>query len=182
MFDLDQFIADLRAALIERSRQAVNEVVARTVSNPTALLRCIGEPEKPCLQVLLSAPDLTVMNVVWSPKQMTLPHDHRMAAIIGMYGGREDNMFWRRIPNSSAFQIEMAGGQALGAGDVTILGRDVIHSVVNPLGKLSGAIHVYEGDFLAQQRSMWDAETLVEAPYDVAAVAAAAGMPLPTMR
>lgn len=168
MFDLDQFIADLRTARTERSGQAVKEVVARAVSDPAALLRCIGEPEKPSLQVLLSAPDLTVLNIVWSPKQMTLPHDHRMTAVIGMYGGREDNTFWRRIPNPSTFQIEAAGGQALGTGDVTILGRDVIHSVVNPLAKLSGAIHVYNGDFLSQQRSMWDAETLVEAPYDVA--------------
>jgi predicted metal-dependent enzyme (double-stranded beta helix superfamily) len=179
---LNQFIADLRAALAERLRQAVKEVVARAVADPAALLRCISEPEKPSLQILLSAPDLTVLNVVWSPKQMTLPHDHRMAAIIGMYGGREDNMFWRRISNPSTFQIEMVGGQALRTGDVTILGRDVIHSVVNPLANLSGAIHVYDGDFLAQQRSMWDAETLVEAPYDVAIVAAAAAMPLPAQR
>ncbi|HUN43600.1 MAG TPA: hypothetical protein VMU81_25165 [Acetobacteraceae bacterium] len=179
MFDLDQFIADLHAALTERSHQAVKEVMARAVSDPAALLRRIGDPEKPSLQVLFSAPELTALNVVWSPKQVTLPHDHRMAAIIGIYGGREDNMFWRRIPIPSTFQIEAAGGQALGTGDVTILGRDVIHSVINPLNKLSGAIHVYDGDFLAQQRSMWDPETLVEAPYDIAVVAAEAGMPLP---
>ena len=180
MFDLDQFIADLRTALTERSRQAVKDVVARAVSDPAALLRCLGEPDKPSLQVLLSAPDLTILNVVWSPKQVTLPHDHRMSAIIGMYGGREDNIFWRRIPQPTSFQIEAAGGQALGTGDVTVLGRDVIHSVVNPLAKLSGAIHVYDGDFMAQHRSMWDAETLVEAPYDMKAVAT--GMPLQAPR
>ncbi|HUN42758.1 MAG TPA: hypothetical protein VMU81_20895 [Acetobacteraceae bacterium] len=179
MFDLDRFIADLRSALTERSRQAVKEVVARAVSDPASLLRRIGEPDKPSLQVLLSAPDLTLLNVVWSPKQVTLPHDHRMTAIIGMYGGREDNMFWRRIPQPASFQIEATGGQALGTGDVTVLGRDVIHSVVNPLARLSGAIHIYEGDFMAQQRSMWDAETLVETPYDVAVVAAGSGMALP---
>jgi predicted metal-dependent enzyme (double-stranded beta helix superfamily) len=50
---------------------------------------------------------------------------------------------------------------------VTILGRDIIHSVVNPLSKISGAIHVYDGDFFAAQRSMWDAKMLVEEPYDV---------------
>ena len=52
----------------------------------------------------------------------------------------------------------------------------MIHSVVNPLARISGAIHVYDGEFLAAQRSMWDAETLVEQPYDIAAVAI--GMPL----
>jgi predicted metal-dependent enzyme (double-stranded beta helix superfamily) len=176
MFDLDQFIADLRAALAERSRQALKEVVARAVSDPASLLRRIGEPEKAAVHVLHNAPDLTVLNVIWAPKQVTLPHDHRMSAVIGMYGGREDNTFWRRVSNPAKFEIEPAGGQALGAGDTTILGPDVIHSVVNPLPKISGAIHVYDGEFLTVQRSMWDAETLVEKPYDIAAVAT--GMPL----
>ena len=54
----------------------------------------------------------------------------------------------------------------LGTGNVTILGRDIVHSVINPLGKISAAIHVYDGDFFAAQRSMWDAETLAERPYD----------------
>ena len=85
-------------------------------------------------------------------------------------------MFWRRVPNAEKFQVEAVGGQALGAGDVTILGRDVIHSVVNPVAKLSGAIHVYDGNFLDLQRSMWDSETLIEEPYDISAVAK--GMPL----
>jgi len=176
MFDLDRFIADLRATLAERSRHAMKEVVARAVSDPASLLRQIGEPDKGAVQVLHQAPDLTVLNVVWAPKQITLPHDHRASAVIGMYCGWEDNMFWRRVPKPAKFQIEPAGGQALGVGDVTVLGRDVIHSVVNPLAKISGAIHVYDGNFLAMQRSMWDSETLVEEPYDISAVVK--GMPL----
>jgi len=176
MFDLDRFIADLRAALAERSRQALKEVVARAVADPALLVRQIGEPEKAAVEVLHASPELTVLNVIWAPKQVTLPHDHRMAAVIGMYSGREDNTFWRRVSNPTKFQIEPAGGQALGTGDVTILGRDVIHSVVNPLAKISGAIHVYDGEFLTVERSMWDAETLVEQPYDINAVAK--GMPL----
>ena len=153
MFDLDQFIADLRAALAERSRQALKEVVARAVSDPASLLRRIGEPDQPAVRVLHQGPDLTVLNVVWAPKQVTLPHDHRMSAVIGMYGGREDNTFWRRVSNPTKFQIEPAGGRALGLGDVTLLGRDVIHSVLNPLTKISAAIHVYDGEFLTAQRS-----------------------------
>ncbi|HEY3910898.1 MAG TPA: hypothetical protein VGM07_13535 [Stellaceae bacterium] len=176
MFDLDQFIDDLRAALAERSRRAVKEVVARAVCDPASLLRQIGEPDQAAVRVLHHAPDLTVLNVVWAPKQVTLPHDHRMSAVIGIYGGREDNTFWRRVSSPVKFQIEPAGGEALGAGDVTILGRDVVHSVVNPLAKLSGAIHVYDGEFLTAQRSMWDPETLMEKPYDINAVAS--GMPL----
>ena len=176
MFDLDRFIDDLRASLAERSRQATRQVVARAVADPVALTRVIGEPRKGGLNILHQSADLTVINLVWTPNQVTLPHDHRVSAIIGMYAGREDNIFWKRVPNPTRFQIEAAGGEALGPGDVTILGRDVIHSVVNPLARFSCAIHVYDGDFLNMERSMWDAETLAEAPYDVSRVVS--GMPI----
>lgn len=28
------------------------------------------------------------------------PHDHQMSAVIGIYSGREDNIFWSRIYTS----------------------------------------------------------------------------------
>jgi len=180
-FDLDQFVADLRDALGERSRQALREVVARAVSEPAALLKRIGAPEKAAVQVLHQGPDLTVLNVIWAPKQVTFPHEHRMGAVIGLYGGREDNVFWRRVgKGAKRFPIEPVGGDALGDGDTILLGRDIIHSVVNPLEKISGAIHVYDGPFLTAARSMWNAETLQEEPYDIAA--AVKGMPLEAVR
>jgi predicted metal-dependent enzyme (double-stranded beta helix superfamily) len=47
------------------------------------------------------------------------------------------------------------------------MGKDMIHSVVNPLGRVTGAIHVYGGDFFATPRSEWDPESLREKPYDM---------------
>ena len=29
-----------------------------------------------------------------------MPHNHEMWAVIGVYTGREDNIFWRRIPGA----------------------------------------------------------------------------------
>ncbi len=171
MFNVDQFIADLRTTLGERSRKAMRDVVARAVSDPSSVLQALGEPEKPGVKVLYRAPDLTVLTLAWAPRQVTLPHDHRMSAVIGLYGGREDNTFWRRTNDGSKFAIQPAGGEALGTGDVTLLGPDIVHSVVNPLGKISAAIHVYDGPFLTAERSMWLAETLQEQPYDINAVA-----------
>jgi predicted metal-dependent enzyme (double-stranded beta helix superfamily) len=52
-------------------------------------------------------------------------------------------------------------------GDAVPLGRDIVHSVTNPVEKLTGAIHVYGGDFFGTARSEWDAETLAERPYSV---------------
>jgi hypothetical protein len=47
MFDLDQFIADCRAALAaDKSHKNVREVVARAVSDPAAILKGLGEPTR----------------------------------------------------------------------------------------------------------------------------------------
>ena len=87
--------------------------------------------------------------------------------MIGLYGGREDNIFWRRLPDG---RVEAAGAKALATRDCTVLGRDVVHSVTNPIPRLTGALHVYGGDFFAAERSEWDAETLAERRYDSARV------------
>ena len=64
--------------------------------------------------------------------------------------------------------IEAAGAKSLGTGCAEPLGRDVIHSVTNPLDRLTAAIHVYGGDFYGGGRSDWDPETLLERDYDYA--------------
>jgi predicted metal-dependent enzyme (double-stranded beta helix superfamily) len=166
MFDLDRFTADCRAALAaDPSHRHVREVVARAVSDPAAVLRRLGEPKRAVLEKLYHAPDLTILNVVWAPLMTITPHNHRMWAVIGIYTGREDNIFWRRIPDQPG-RVEAAGAKALCARDVVPLGGDIIHSVTNPIPRLSGAIHVYGGDFFAAERSEWDAETLMEGPFD----------------
>lgn len=83
-----------------------------------------------------------------------------MWAVIGIYTGREDNIFWRRV--NGAHTITAAGAKSLGERNVALLGRDVIHSVTNPLPRLTGAIHVYTGDFFGVVRNEWDPETLLE--------------------
>jgi hypothetical protein len=40
--------------------------------------------------------------------------------------------------------------------------------VTNPIPRLTGAIHVYGGDFFGIERSEWNPESLKEGPYDVA--------------
>lgn len=64
--------------------------------------------------------------------------------------------------------IEAAGATAMRTGDAVPLGRDIIHSVTNPIEKLTGAIHIYGGDFFDEPRSEWDPEDFTELPYDAA--------------
>ena len=168
MFDLDQFIADCRTALAEDSSyKSVREVVARAVSNPSALIKALGEPTQGQIQKLYHSNDLTILNVIWAPRMTLYPHNHQMWAVIGIYSGREDNIFWRRVPASPNGKVEAIGAKSLGDGDAQPLGRDVIHSVTNPIARLTGAIHVYGGDFFNANRSEWDPETLKEQRCDV---------------
>lgn len=171
MFQLDQFIADCRAArAADPSHRAVREVLARAVSEPGAVLQALGEPARAGVRPLYRDQDLTVLNVVWAPLMAQVPHNHRMWAVIGIYTGREDNIFWRRVPGAPDGRVEAAGAEALMERCAHPLGRDIIHSVTNPIPRFSAAIHVYGGDFFApaEGRSEWDPETLLESPWDPA--------------
>ncbi len=164
MFDLEEFIADCRAtAAGDRSLRNVRELIARVVSKPERIIKALGEPRLAGLHKLHESPGLTVLNVVWGPMMTIMPHDHRMWAVIGIYSGREDNILWRRLPDG---KVEAAGARALETGDAELLGKNIIHSVTNPIPRLSAAIHVYGGDFFAAERSEWDPETLLERRFD----------------
>jgi predicted metal-dependent enzyme (double-stranded beta helix superfamily) len=160
---MERFIEDCLAAhAADKTHKAVREVVARAVSDPAAVLRALGEPKRAEVQKLYHSPGLTILNVIWAPYMTIYPHNHRMWAVIGVYTGREDNIFWRRVGN----KVEAASAQALSVREAVPLGPEIIHSVTNPIPRLTGAIHVYGGDFFAAERSEWDPETLVEGRYD----------------
>jgi len=161
MFELDRFVADCRSAFeTDKTHKAVREVLARAMSNPTAVLKEFGEPTRAEIRKLFHSSSLTIINVIWAPNMIVMPHNHRMWAAIGIYTGREDNVFWRKVKGND--RIEAVGAKALCEGDAEPLGADVIHSVINPINKLTGAIHIYGGHFFATERSEWDSMTLSE--------------------
>ncbi len=165
MFDTDRFVGDCRNALAENdTHKAVRELLARAVSEPGDVLKALGEPSEAGFLKLHHSDDLTILNVVWAPMMTLMPHNHNMWAVIGVYTGREDNIFWRRTEDNG---IEAAGASAMSVRDVHPLGKDIIHSVTNPIERLTGALHIYGGDFFAEKRSEWDPETLTERPYDI---------------
>ena len=168
MFNVDQLIDDCKRAVASADgHKAVQALVERAVSEPSAVLAALGEPQKAGVQKLYVADDLTVLHIVWGPQMVLMPHNHQMWAVIGIYTGREDNIFWRRIPEEKNGRLKAAGARSLAAKDVEALGPDVIHSVTNPVNRLTGAIHVYGGDFFHTPRSEWDPESLLEGAYDV---------------
>ena len=161
--NVDRFVEDCVIANQESDAQmAVREVLAKAVSQPNAVLSAVGNPERAGLSVLLSSPTLTIFCATWTPQMNLMPHDHLMWANIGIYTGREDNIFWKRTPDG----IEAYGADALFVKDTAMLPEDALHSVTNPLQRFTGGIHIYGGDFFGTTRSQWNAETLEEEPSD----------------
>jgi predicted metal-dependent enzyme (double-stranded beta helix superfamily) len=169
MFNRDSFLADCLAAVKETdSHKAVRELVLRAIGDVEAIIAELGEPRQATVEVLHASNALTILNGVSGPWMTVPPHDHRMWAVIGVYTGREDNVFWRRIPSAEGGLIEAAGAKSISAGEAHPMGRDIIHTFTNPLTRLTGALHVYGGNLLQVPRSEWDHETLEERPLDPA--------------
>src|SRR5436190_23218916 len=100
MFDKDRFIEDCRAAAKEtQPGLAVKELIARAVSDPREVARAFGEPQAGLVDVLYRGDDINILHVAWAPLMTLLPHDHLMWVAIGIYGGREENVFYRRGEN-----------------------------------------------------------------------------------
>ena len=165
--DLERFVEDCISANSETDAQkAVKEVLARAVSSPNAVLAAVGQPDRAGIVPIHRSETLTIFNARWTPQMNLMPHNHLMWANIGIYTGREDNIFWRETDASvAAFYAE-----ALFQKDTAALPVDAVHSVTNPLLRFTGGIHIYGGDFFNTTRSQWNPETLEEEPSDGAVI------------
>ena len=109
-----------------------------------------------------------------------------MRACNAVYDVEEGRPFWKTVPlrllltlgsvvlvSLTLGALVLTGGvadtvgNAIGLGDTVALPADVVHSVANPVAKLTGAIHIYGGDFFAGGRTEWDPETLAPRPWSI---------------
>jgi len=161
-FDVDDFVAECERTLSEgQPLTAMRDVLDRALTDSSSVAAAL-DTERAGLQTLHRSPHLTVLNVVWPPGMYLFPHDHRMWAAIGIYGGIEENEFFRRSDGG----IVSSGGKTVEEREVLLLGDDAIHAVTNPRGAFTGALHVYGGDFFGEPRSEWDPQTFEEQPFD----------------
>src|SRR6188768_2300003 len=116
MFSTEQLIDDCRLALQDSTGRAVKEVVRRAIAEPAQVLAALGTPTRAGLFPLHQSSTLTILNVVWAPGMSIFPHDHRMWAVIGVYGGTEDNVFYKRMPGGLAH----ASNKRLETGDTSL--------------------------------------------------------------
>src|SRR5918992_5484586 len=125
MFDKDGFVEACRAAVKgPDAHAAIRELVQQAVSEPGRIVRALGEPKRAGVNRIYVADDLTILNLCWGPGMVFKPHDHRMWAVIGIYGGREENTFFRRAEQG----LTQHGTKELNAKEVIPLGTSIIHS------------------------------------------------------
>ncbi len=165
-FDKDEFITECLAAVRSGNgaSTAVKEIVNRAVSNPSTIEAEVGDRTiSPMMTVWHRSEELTALHIVWPPDVDLFAHDHNMWAVIGIYGGREDNQFYRRLENG---RIEPHTGKTMTERDVIMLGSDVVHSVANPTREWTAALHVYGGEFFTTPRTMWSKDTYEPMVFD----------------
>ncbi len=166
MFSVEEFVASCREALKEHTPElAVKELVAQAMSKPHELEAVLGTPSGGGMTALHRSPELTVLNIIWPPGMFLYPHNHNLWAVIGLYGGQEDNTFYTR--NKEGTGLVRTGAKELHSQDAVSLAQDAIHAVANPRSVYTGAIHVYGGDFFDEPRSQWASEDAEEVPYSV---------------
>jgi len=168
MFNLDAFVDQCRKLAGEpHAPKRVLELMREVVADSAAVKQGVP-PLGPNVGVLdepiFRSGELTVLNVALRPGGLSIPHDHRMWAVIGIYEGKETNTFYRRTPEG----LEEANRRTVETGEAMLLGPDVIHAIENPLATPTLGLHVYGGDLLGAERGMWRSEADAESPYEVA--------------
>jgi predicted metal-dependent enzyme (double-stranded beta helix superfamily) len=163
VFDVDALVSDCQNALTEsQPLLAVKEILDRAIAQPDAVGAALQAA--PGVALLHRSAELTIASVVIpAGVPQTLPHDHRMWAVVGIYAGQEDNQFFRRLDNG----LTESGGRSIQLSETLAMGDDTIHAIRNPRDHSTlAAIHVYGGDLVGAARSMWTRPDYEEQPYD----------------
>lgn len=173
MFNLENFIAQCQEALRASHPATVVEALVKEAIADPAGVRAAFAPTANAKSIsdaaVFRSDSLTVLDVTNRPGLKTPAHNHRMWAVIGVYDGEEQNVFYHEGPDG----LEPVGERLLRAGDVAVLEAHTIHAISNPLARKSYAIHVYGGDIVTRQgRSMWNPQTQAREPYDIHRLAA----------
>jgi predicted metal-dependent enzyme (double-stranded beta helix superfamily) len=118
-------------------------------------------------QVFFRSPKLFMLKARFPAGRRTPPHNHGTWATIMLLTGREKNTLYLRDRKAKG-GLRRAGEKTLGPGDILTMRPDTMH-VVECLGEEdTTGLHVYGGDILTLERSMWHPKTLREQPLDFA--------------
>ncbi len=161
---LEAFVSDCRQALGSPDPGAAVEATMRPLMAAPDRLDAIIESRraKPGAAVVVHrSDDLTVMALEVPAGFVSPPHNHTVWAVVGIYRGAEDNVFYDRTADG----IAETGRAVLPSGGCLALGPSAVHAIANSGDGPMRALHVYGGDLFATSRSEWDLETGEERPF-----------------
>src|SRR5258705_10092175 len=97
MFSADEFVREVQAASVAADPiAAVQEVVDAAIVDGPSIDSVLGTERKAENDSLFSSQDLTVQRIIWVPGLPSVPHEHRMWAVVGVYAGEELNRIYER--------------------------------------------------------------------------------------
>lgn len=168
---LKEFIVECHEALKSSNPgEVIRQIVLREIRQGDALRKALdsfgdgGNVSQKMFGCLVhSHRDLTIMKLKSVPHLRIAPHTHDMWTVIGCYSGMELNFLYRETTNG----IEEIDRISINAPDAILLPEDAIHAVHNPNSTEGCAIHVYGGDIMSIDNTMWDPFTFKKAVLDV---------------
>lgn len=167
---LSEFVETCRSALDAADAADTSDAAERVAA---ALRPLLGEPEALSAEIEALRPpgggpavvhrsdDLTVLGLAVPAGFVSPVHDHTIWAVVGIYAGDEDNVFYRRGDDG----IIETGRAVLRCGEVLALPPDAVHRIANSGTDTMRAVHVYGGDLFATHRSQWDDDTGEQRPF-----------------
>ncbi|USH05112.1 hypothetical protein K6Q96_17965 [Grimontia kaedaensis] len=168
-FDLKKLIERCEEALEhENPQQATKRLLRESLQDPGSVKSALMPGNRADFEFLYESDNLTILHFIWAPK-MTMPaHNHNLWAVVGVYEGREDHIFWQKADNSEYgdADIRPVGAASIGVGEVLSMDSHAIHSVTNPTCLFAAGIHIYGGNFRETDRSGWDPILLQETRLD----------------
>lgn len=149
----DTFLNDTREAMSSGQEQ-VSAVLSAALSDHERFAAAIFARPKPWF---FAADDtMTVFCTEGRPGNASAPHDHGTWSVLGCFDGSEES-WWHEADQAGA--LSQVGSGVLRAGQTHSLPADAIHAVMNRWDQPNGVVHVYAGNFLANERKIWDPVT-----------------------
>ena len=163
-FNLDNFVAEARdAANQEHAVATVNDLMARTFAEPQQIAAAITPFERDD-EPLYEDAQISVYWVRFDPHVKVPPHNHKIAAFLGVYQGVEVNELYRKANGG----IELVKSKRMEPGDTLSMGSEGIHGVFSEGDAPSLGLHVYLGQLTTVERELFHPDTGESMPFTTA--------------
>ena len=155
-FSFDKFVTEIRAAAVsDKPTHAIRTLMQNALETPEALV-ADNPLEEGADEIMLFEDDtVSVWVCRFDPHTVVPPHEHKMNAFIGVFKGREKNLFFR----NEADGLKYISTKIIDAGQMTSIGADGLHAVVAEGEEDCYSFHVYAGPLSKIKRSLFDWDT-----------------------